>query len=87
MGNHVFAVTMGDSFMAGDGGRWPQDGAGKKTAVYLKWEPAADKLDEEFTQVFAGSWEGTPDQQSWLRAAASSGRTIPSLYFPKTGKV
>ncbi|MEU2870687.1 hemopexin repeat-containing protein [Streptomyces olivoreticuli] len=81
MANKIYAVTLGDSYISGG------DPSSKNTVLYAKWDPPTDTLDKEFTRVFAESWEGTPEQQRWMEKAASSGRSIPSLYLPKTGKV
>ncbi|MEU5425874.1 hemopexin repeat-containing protein [Streptomyces olivoreticuli] len=62
-------------------------GAGKKFVLLSRWDPAADKLDKDFTKVFAAAWKSTPEQKSWLETAASSGLSIPSLFLPKTDKV
>ncbi|MGA5129525.1 hemopexin repeat-containing protein [Streptomyces olivoreticuli] len=81
MANKIYAVSMGDSYVSGG------DPSSKNTVLYAKWDPPTDTLDKEFTRIFAECWEGTPEQQRWFEKAASSGRSIPSLYLPKTGKV
>ncbi|WP_116211833.1 hemopexin repeat-containing protein [Streptomyces olivoreticuli] len=81
MANKIYAVSMGDSYVSGG------DPSSKNTVLYAKWDPPTDTLDKDFTRVFAESWEGTDEQRRWMEKAAASGRSIPSLYLPKTGKV
>ncbi|GAA0329286.1 hemopexin repeat-containing protein [Streptomyces blastmyceticus] len=81
MANKIYAVSMGDSYVSGG------DPSSKNTVLYAKWDPPTDTLDKDFTRVFAESWEGTPEQRRWMEKAAAAGRSIPSLYLPKTGKV
>lgn len=84
MANKIYAISVSPShgYIASD--RQP---SGENAALYAKWDLQSETLDRGFTGVFAESWQGTEEQRRWMEKAASSGRSIPSLYLPKTGKV
>ncbi|WP_162889980.1 hemopexin repeat-containing protein [Streptomyces olivoreticuli] len=55
---------------------------------YVKWHwISEDVAHKEIDQGFADVFQGTPEQRRWFAAAVASGRSIPSLYVAKTGKV
>lgn len=54
---------------------------------YVRGTLSDDTLDEAFTRQFSKAWKGSEEVERWLSEAESSGRSIPSLYMPKTDKV